>query len=69
MKLIPQILVIGLIGVVAVPVSARFVPGTRPWLDQVGWLQPLIEAGVVPAPVDAAALAAQSRPGGPGPPW
>ncbi len=67
MKLIPQILVIGLIGVVAVPLSAKFVPGTRPWLDQVGLLQPLIEAGVVPAPVDAAAaLGSQSRPGGAG---
>jgi RND family efflux transporter MFP subunit len=36
-----------LIAVVAIPMSARFVPGTRPWLDRIGFLQPLAAAGIV----------------------
>lgn len=47
MRTISQILAIGVIGVVAVPLSARFVPGVRPWLDQIGVLQPLVAIGVV----------------------
>lgn len=49
MRIISQIITIGLIGAVAVPLSARFVPGVRPWLDQIGMLQPLAAIGVVPA--------------------
>jgi RND family efflux transporter MFP subunit len=49
MKAVPQIVVIVLITAIAVPVAARFVPGTRPWLDRAGVLQPLTLAGIVPA--------------------
>lgn len=49
MKLGSQLLLIALIAAVAVPVSARFVPGTHPWLDRVGLLAPLASAGLVPA--------------------
>lgn len=49
MRAVSQIFVIALIAAVAIPASARFVPGTRPWLDRVGLLQPLSAAGVVPA--------------------
>lgn len=48
MKVIPQLAIVVLIGAVAVPLSAWFVPGTRPWLDRVGLLQPLTAAGLVP---------------------
>lgn len=48
MKLGLQLVVVALIGAVAVPVSARFVPGTHPWLDRIGLLGPLTTAGVVP---------------------
>ena len=49
MKVIPQLAIIALIGAVAVPLSAWFVPGTRPWLNQIGLLQPLAAAGLVPS--------------------
>lgn len=49
MKVIPQLVVVALIGIVAIPLSARFVPGSRPWLDQIGLLQPLAAAGLVPS--------------------
>lgn len=49
MKVIPQLAIVVLIGAVVVPLSARFVPGTRPWLDQIGLLQPLAAAGLVPS--------------------
>lgn len=52
-----QILAIVVIGLVAVPLAARFVPGTRPGLDRIGLLQPLTALGVVPA--DAAEGAAK----------
>lgn len=58
MRAVSQIFVIALIAAVAIPASARFVPGTRPWLDRVGLLQPLSAAGVVPAET-----AAESGPG------
>jgi hypothetical protein len=48
MRVISQIIVIGLMTAVAVPLGARSVPGTRPWLDQIGLLQPLAALGVVP---------------------
>lgn len=51
MRTVSQIVVVTLIAVVAVPLSARFVPGTRPWLDLVGLLQPLAAAGIVSEPV------------------
>jgi RND family efflux transporter MFP subunit len=49
MRAVPQIVVVVLIAAIAIPVSARFVPGTRPWLDRVGLLQPLSAAGIIPA--------------------
>ncbi|WP_170971939.1 efflux RND transporter periplasmic adaptor subunit [Rhodobacter sp. SY28-1] len=49
MKVIPQLAIVALVGAVAVPLSAWLVPGTRPWLDQIGLLQPLAAAGLVPA--------------------
>ena len=58
MKIMSQIAVILGIVAVAVPVSARFVPGTRPWLDGAGLLSPLVAAGIVPAETE----------GGPGEP-
>lgn len=48
MKVIPQLVIVALVGVVAVPLSAVFVPGARPWLDRIGLLQPLAAAGLVP---------------------
>lgn len=54
MRVGSQIVVVALIGAIAVPLSARFVPGTRPWLDHVGLLQPLSAAGIVPAEAAAA---------------
>jgi RND family efflux transporter MFP subunit len=53
MRAVSQIVVVALIAVVAVPVSARFVPGTRPWLDRVGLLLPLSTVGIVPAAGDS----------------
>jgi RND family efflux transporter MFP subunit len=62
MRAVSQIVVIALIAGVAIPVSARFVPGTRPWLDRAGLLTPLTAAGLVPAdaPPDAASQAQAS---------
>jgi RND family efflux transporter MFP subunit len=65
MRVIHQILTIAVIGAVAIPLSARFVPGTRPWLDQIGLLQPLATLGFVPA---EAAAEPEGRGGGPGVP-
>ncbi|PJF08695.1 efflux RND transporter periplasmic adaptor subunit [Pseudorhodobacter sp. MZDSW-24AT] len=61
MKLVPQLLAIAVIIGVAVPLAARFVPGTHPWLDSAGLLAPLTSLGVVP---DAGEAASPS--GGPG---
>jgi RND family efflux transporter MFP subunit len=47
MRTVTQIVVVALIAVVAIPMSARLVPGTRPWLDRIGLLQPLTAAGIV----------------------
>lgn len=47
MRVLPQLLLIAAIVAVAVPVSARLVPGTRPWLDRAGLLSPLVAAGIV----------------------
>lgn len=47
MRIVTQIIVVTLIAVIAIPMSARFVPGTRPWLDRIGFLQPLAAAGIV----------------------
>ena len=63
MKLGSQLVVVALIAAVAVPVSARFVPGSHPWLDRVGLLGPLTSAGLVPAPDEDTG---RSGPGGPG---
>lgn len=66
MRALPQIAVIALIAVVAIPVSARLVPETRVWLDRAGVLPLFVAVGAVPA---AAAEAAQdTRAGNSGPP-
>ncbi len=59
MKLGVQLVVIAVLGAVAIPVSARFVPGTHPWLDRIGLLAPLADAGLVPTD--------KAEGGGPGP--
>lgn len=65
MKVIPQLAIVVLIGAVAVPLSAWFVPGSRPWLDQVGLLQPLASAGLVPSePAEEARRPGGANPGG-----
>jgi RND family efflux transporter MFP subunit len=48
MKIAAQLVAIALIGAVAVPLSARFVPGTHPWLDRAGLLSPLQALGITP---------------------
>lgn len=49
MRLGTQIVVVVLLAAVAVPVAARFVPGTHPWLDRIGLLGPMQAAGLVAA--------------------
>lgn len=63
MKVVPQLAIVALVGAFAVPLSAWLVPGTRPWLDQIGLLQPLATVGLVPSgPNDET-----KGPGGPNP--
>lgn len=59
-----QLVVIALIGAVAVPVAARFVPGTHPWLDRIGLLAPLTTVGIVPDEAPEAEGQAQGGRGG-----
>ena len=47
MKVLTQTVIVAALALVAIPLSAAFVPGTRPWLDRVGLLQPLTAIGVV----------------------
>ncbi|MFN3723690.1 MAG: efflux RND transporter periplasmic adaptor subunit [Paracoccaceae bacterium] len=49
MKLVPQLVVIVGIVVVAIPVAARYVPGTHPWLEKIGLLAPLKAVNFLPA--------------------
>jgi RND family efflux transporter MFP subunit len=49
MKIIPQILVVAVLAVVAVPLAARFLPASHGVLDSVGLLAPMSAAGLVPA--------------------
>lgn len=67
MKVLPQILVIVALTAVVVPVSAAFIPATRPWLDQIGLLQPLEALGVVPEQTEETSQQAQSGNRGSGP--
>lgn len=60
-----QVLAIVAIGLVALPLSARFVPGTRPGLDRIGLLQPLMAAGIVPADAAEGGEARGGAGGGP----
>lgn len=53
MKALPQLAIVAVIGAVALPLSGWFVPGTRPWLDKIGLLQPLSAAGLVPSEPEA----------------
>ncbi len=66
MRALPQLGIVALILVVAIPLSARFVPGSRPWLDQIGLLQPLAAARIVPPEADAEAGAGGERGGSAG---
>jgi RND family efflux transporter MFP subunit len=68
MKLGPQLLLIAGILAIAVPVSARFVPGTHPWLEKVGLLGPLAAVGLVPAPPEGAGAPGQGGRSGSGTP-
>jgi RND family efflux transporter MFP subunit len=47
MKVIPQLVTVALIGTFAIPLSAWLVPGTRPWIDKMGLLQPLAAVGLL----------------------
>lgn len=49
MRVIPQLITVAVIVAVAVPLAARFVPGTQPWIDRIGLLEPLAALGIVPA--------------------
>lgn len=55
MRALPQLIIVVLIGAVSIPLSARFVPGSRPWLDRIGLLQPLVTVGIVPTDAPDAA--------------
>ncbi|NEX46861.1 efflux RND transporter periplasmic adaptor subunit [Pseudotabrizicola algicola] len=67
MRLVPQVFTAALIVALAIPLAARFVPGTHPWLQSAGMLAPLTALGVVPASAGAAAPAGGPRgSGGPG---
>lgn len=61
-----QFLLIALILVLAVPVSARFVPGTHPWLDRIGLLAPLKFAGLVAREEAGDGPSGQGQASGPG---
>ena len=61
-----QLAVVAVIVAVAVPLSARFIPGTRPWLDRVGLLEPFASAGLVPEDSAQAAGAPGAGSGGSG---
>ncbi|MFN4129003.1 MAG: efflux RND transporter periplasmic adaptor subunit [Paracoccaceae bacterium] len=63
MKLAPQLIAIAVIVAVAIPLAARFVPGTHPWLQSVGLLAPLTTLGVVQG--GAAVSGDTAVPGGP----
>lgn len=66
MRIVPQLAVVALICTVAVPVAARLVPATRPWLDGAGLLTPLAALGLVPAARDEAPTRGPGGPGGRG---
>jgi RND family efflux transporter MFP subunit len=64
MKIGAQLVLVGVIAAVAIPVASRLVPGTHPWLDRIGLLGPLATAGLVPPPAEDAS---QRGPGARGP--
>lgn len=68
MRILPQLGLILVLGAVAVPLAARFVPGTHPWLARAGLLTPLQAAGVIAGPAEggAASEAAAGAGGGSG---
>lgn len=66
MRTLSQLALVLVLGAVAVPLAARFVPGTHPWLDRVGLLVPLQQAGIVVAPAEAAGGEGSGQGGGPG---
>jgi RND family efflux transporter MFP subunit len=48
MRIIPQLLVVAVLGLVAVPLAARFLPASHPMLDGLGLLNPMAAMGLVP---------------------
>jgi RND family efflux transporter MFP subunit len=65
MRIISQLALVLVLGAVAVPLAARFVPGTHPWLAKAGLLAPLQEAGLVlAAPAEAGGGSAGNAGGG-----
>jgi RND family efflux transporter MFP subunit len=48
----------------ALPVGARFFPGSHPWLASLGLLEPMRAAGLVPAPAEGDAEGGPRRGGG-----
>lgn len=49
MRMVTQLVAVAVLFAAAVPLAARFVPGSRPWLDRAGLLAPLAQIGVLPA--------------------
>ena len=62
MKLVPQLAAIVVIVAIAVPLAARFVPATHPWLAKANLLETMTAIGIVPS--TAADTNGGSRPGG-----
>ncbi|MEZ5797963.1 MAG: efflux RND transporter periplasmic adaptor subunit [Paracoccaceae bacterium] len=58
MRIVPQLLLIAALAAVAVPVAARFVPGSRPMLDRIGLLAPMQSLGLAPVAEAVAEAAA-----------
>lgn len=57
------VLIVALLGI-AVPLGARFLPATHPWLERAGLLAPLRAAGLVPPVAEAGTEGGQRRGGG-----
>lgn len=55
MRIIPQLLLVAVLGAVALPLAARFLPTSHGLLDRMGLLQPMASIGLVPATEDTAA--------------
>lgn len=66
MKILSQLAVVAVVGIVALPVAARFLPGSHGMLDGLGLLRPMIALGLVPeAAPDEGGAGARRGGGGP----